>query len=81
MNILVKNQEEYDKLMKIYQDKGWYWSSGSKPTETKYFFNTPISIEYKDSFTFIKASINSLRDDITITFSSFLRKFKMEKLL
>ncbi len=68
--VLCKTREEYDRLMKIYEDAGWLWFGGEKPTEFDGFRDVDEFVDVNDRFMTGKMAYD--RDVLSLT--EFLRE-------
>lgn len=55
--VYLKTQEEYDELMKIYEEAGWKWCDGDKPTSKNYFEEySKFCVRAQDAFEYSSKS-------------------------
>lgn len=77
-----KTQTEYDELMRIYEDAGWVWRNGDKPTNHKSYFSEyedGICAKVEDRFTKDSVRYWKLKNWKIISLSEFKRIQGLER--
>ncbi len=74
--INTKTQEEYNKVMEIFEEKGYTWFAWNLPTEKNYWekYKKDTCIDYEDNFWY--ANINFYKKEWIeiISFQEFLKE-------
>ena len=72
--INTKTQEQYNELMRMFEEKWWKWLDWEKPTEKNYFnlYKENICIDYKDWFWYADIDFYKEKWNEIISFEEFL---------